>query len=152
MPGVPLLPSSPCPFLPSWQGTVCGVLYYYPFQNGQETMPVENLQISTKPASSPPFGGGCATQVAPTQLPRGTQALPRGTQLGGGGVGAAAVDEDYDDEALGSWQMAPVFEAFWQGRLIPGARIDTLPFVEAVRSKRSAQVKVRRPGQIVGLA
>lgn len=24
----------------------------------------------------------------------------------------------------------PMFEAFWQGRLIPGARIDSLPFVE----------------------
>ena len=42
------------------------------------------------------------------------------------------------------WQAAPIFEAFWQGRLIPGARIDTLPFIEAVRQKRSAQAKVRR--------
>ena len=23
-----------------------------------------------------------------------------------------------------------MFEAFWQGRLIPGARIDSLPFIE----------------------
>lgn len=36
----------------------------------------------------------------------------------------------------------PIFEAFWQGRLIPGARIDTLPFMEAVRQKRTAQTKV----------
>lgn len=28
----------------------------------------------------------------------------------------------------------PMFEAFWQGRLIPGARIDSLPFVEVRRS------------------
>lgn len=123
------------------QGIVCGVLYYYPFQNDQETVPVENLQTSTKPASSPPFHGGRGTQAAPTQLPRGTQAPPRGTQLGSGG--AAALDEDEEAEALGSWQLAPIFEAFWQGRLIPGARIDTLPFVEAVRSKRNAQAKVR---------
>ena len=27
----------------------------------------------------------------------------------------------------------PMFEAFWQGRLIPGARIDSLPFVEVSR-------------------
>ena len=27
----------------------------------------------------------------------------------------------------------PMFEAFWQGRLIPGARIDSLPFVEVTR-------------------
>jgi len=39
------------------------------------------------------------------------------------------------------WQ-APIFEAFWQGRLIPGARIETLPFMEAVRQKRTAQTKV----------
>lgn len=25
---------------------------------------------------------------------------------------------------------SPMFEAFWQGRLIPGARIDSLPFIE----------------------
>jgi len=25
---------------------------------------------------------------------------------------------------------APLFEAFWQGRLIPGARIESLPFIE----------------------
>ena len=28
----------------------------------------------------------------------------------------------------------PIFETFWQGRLIPGARIDTLPFIEVCRS------------------
>lgn len=30
------------------------------------------------------------------------------------------------------WQRskAPLFEAFWQGRLIPGARIESLPFIE----------------------
>ncbi len=39
------------------------------------------------------------------------------------------------------WQ-APIFKAFWQGRLIPGARIETLPFMEAVRQKRTAQTKV----------
>ena len=27
-------------------------------------------------------------------------------------------------------RSAPIFETFWQGRLIPGARIDTLPFIE----------------------
>ena len=27
-----------------------------------------------------------------------------------------------------------MFEAFWQGRLIPGARIDSLPFIEVRHS------------------
>jgi hypothetical protein len=60
-------------------------------------------------------------------------------QLHGGGGGG--VDEE--DEEAQAWQTAPIFEAFWQGRLIPGARIDTLPFLEAVRTKRSAQAKAR---------
>ena len=52
------------------------------------------------------------------------------------------MDDDVDEDAQAEWQTAPVFEAFWQGRLIPGARIDTLPFLEAVRQKRTAQGKV----------
>ena len=39
-----------------------------------------------------------------------------------------------DEEAeVPLWQRsrAPLFEAFWQGRLIPGARIESLPFIEA---------------------
>ena len=134
------------------KGTVCGVLYYFPFQNDQETVPVENPLTSTKPASSP-FGGQ-PTQLGATQLPRHatqhpaagriTQA-PRATQLGA--AGGAAAEDDEDDEALDAWQVAPIFEAFWSGRLIPGARIDTLPFVEAVRSKRSAQAKDTIPDE-----
>jgi hypothetical protein len=40
-----------------------------------------------------------------------------------------------------------VFEAFWQGRLIPSACVDSLPFIEAVRAKRSAQAKDQLPDQ-----
>lgn len=132
------------------QGTVCGVLYYFPFQNDQETVPVENPLTSSKPATSPFGPGARATQLGPTQLqPRGTQHLPhratqapRGTQLVGGAAAAVGgLDEEEDEEAQGGWQSVPIFEAFWQGRLIPGARIDTLPFLEAVRSKRNAQAK-----------
>lgn len=36
----------------------------------------------------------------------------------------------------------PIFEVFWQGRLIPGAKVDTLPFLEALRTKRNAAAKV----------
>lgn len=141
---------SPAP--PSVQGTVCGVLYYFPFQNDAETVPVENPLTSVKPASSPPLAAGRGTQLpgGPTQLGGGratqmpagkaTQRPARATQ-GGGGC-AAGMDDDEDEEAAGGWQSAPIFEAFWQGRLIPGARIDTLPFVESVRQKRNAQAKV----------
>lgn len=155
--------STPAPhilYIP--QGTVCGVLYYYPYQGGQETLPAENPLTSTKPASSPPFagGGGPATQHpgfsqlpprATQHMPRATQHAPRATQApGGGGGGAGGQEEDDDDEAGGSWQSVPIFEAFWQGRLIPGARIDTLPFLEAVRQKRTAQAKVGQSGVVSG--
>lgn len=35
----------------------------------------------------------------------------------------------------------------FQGRLIPGASIDTLPFIEAVRQKRTAQAKDMIPDE-----
>jgi hypothetical protein len=127
------------------RGTVCGVLYYFPYQDGAESAPLENPLTSCKPASSPvqQFGAARATQQGPTQAPRGTQAAPRGTQAPGGGVAGASggLEEEEEEEGAGAWQVAPIFEAFWQGRLIPGARIDTLPFIESVRSKRSAQAK-----------
>lgn len=44
----------------------------------------------------------------------------------------------------------PTFEAFWQGRLIPGACVDTLPFIRAVRSKRSAAAKDLLPDDVFG--
>ena len=64
-------------------------------------------------------------------------AAARGTQFGA----VAALDDEDEDESSANWQTFPIFEAFWQGRLIPGARIDTLPFIEAVRQKRTAQAK-----------
>ena len=45
----------------------------------------------------------------------------------------SASDEEVD---VPLWQRskAPLFEAFWQGRLIPGARIESLPFIEVSAS------------------
>lgn len=43
---------------------------------------------------------------------------------------------------------APLFEAFWQGRLIPGARIESLPFVESLRLKRSAAARDALPDAV----
>lgn len=45
---------------------------------------------------------------------------PAGSQSEGGAAARAFIQAS-----------CPMFEAFWQGRLIPGARIDSLPFVEA---------------------
>lgn len=40
----------------------------------------------------------------------------------------------------------PIFECYWQGRLIPGAKLDTLPFLETLRTNRTASGKVRCEG------
>jgi hypothetical protein len=42
----------------------------------------------------------------------------------------------------------PTFETFWQGRLIPGACVDTLPFIRGVRCKRSAAAKDLLPDEV----
>lgn len=47
-------------------------------------------------------------------------------------------------------QAAPLFEAFWQGRLIPGACVPSLPFVDAVRTKRTAAAKDVLPDEVFG--
>lgn len=42
----------------------------------------------------------------------------------------------------------PTFEAFWQGRLIPGACVDTLPFIRNVRMKRNAATRDLLPDEV----
>jgi structural maintenance of chromosomes flexible hinge domain-containing protein 1 len=118
------------------KGTVCGVLYYFPYENDHETVPQENVASSTKPIMPSPF--------APTQLPVMSQ-MPLATQAHRQGGDGGGVSEDEEVE-VAAWR-APIFEAFWQGRLIPGARIESLPFIETVRQKRSAQVKDSVPDE-----
>lgn len=124
------------------KGFVSGVLHYFPYENDQETVPVENPLTSTKPS---PFAG--LTQVGPSQAAGRTQigaeAGMHATQAPGGGRDG----DGSDGEEGGVLLQAPIFEAFWQGRLIPGARIDTLPFIEAVRQKRTAQTKDNIPDE-----
>lgn len=116
------------------QGTVCGVLYYFPYENDHETVPTENPSTSNiKPILS-------GAHAAPTQMPLGAGMLtqaPMPSQRDGSKDGAS----DEEDTDVVNWRT-PIFEAFWQGRLIPGARIDSLPFIESVRQKRNAQTKV----------
>lgn len=40
--------------------------------------------------------------------------------------------EEEGDVSIWQRSSAPLFEAFWQGRLIPGARIESLPFIEVL--------------------
>lgn len=42
--------------------------------------------------------------------------------------------EDAAEEASAALtrSLVPLFDAFWQGRLIPGAQIESLPFIEVM--------------------
>jgi hypothetical protein len=42
----------------------------------------------------------------------------------------------------------PTFEAFWQGRLIPGACVDSLPFIRSVQARRNAAAKDKLPDEV----
>jgi hypothetical protein len=133
------------------KGTVSGVLYYFPYENDAESVPLENPLSCTKPSPSPFKHGpaGAPSQAAALGRTQGpgagvTQFGPRTTQA----AGAVASDGDLsDEEDPGPALQAPIFEAFWQGRLIPGARIDTLPFIESIRQKRTAQAKDSVPDE-----
>ncbi|KAL0055143.1 hypothetical protein WJX82_007626 [Trebouxia sp. C0006] len=122
-------------------GTVSGVLWYFPFQNDMETLPLGHHSMLQ--AAGP---GGHMTQLTQagaahmtqlTQRPAGAQFPFAGSQSEGGAAARAFIQAS-----------CPMFEAFWQGRLIPGARIDSLPFVQAVRTKRSAASKDTLPDEV----
>ncbi|KAK9800826.1 hypothetical protein WJX73_002958 [Symbiochloris irregularis] len=114
------------------KGMVAGVLYYFPYQGGQETLPMED---------SPAFDPGDTT-VDLTQ--QGTQATQRDPGLPGEGSG----EEEGGRIALWQRSRAPLLECFWQGRLIPGSRVESLPFIEAVRLKRRSGVKDALPDEV----
>ncbi len=64
------------------------------------------------------------------------------------------VSEPPGDDGGGSRArgQAPLFETFWQGRLIPGSGLDSLPLVEAVRTKMRASTsgKDYLPDEVFG--
>jgi hypothetical protein len=75
------------------------------------------------------------------------------TRLCEGGVAAAAEFNQIVVAPVPAGMAAllaacPTFETFWQGRLIPGACVDTLPFIRAVRCKRSAAAKDLLPDDV----
>ncbi|KAI8466921.1 MAG: hypothetical protein J3K34DRAFT_524164 [Monoraphidium minutum] len=164
-------------------GAVEGVLWYFPFEDDKETVPMDDATNSrmaltaaaggsNAPSQMPPGGGAGAgaganggrvpplalnaTQLpallgGPTQAPGGGP--PGGvTQRGGGGgakLGGAEL-EMQDAATSRLLQACPVFEAFWQGRLIPGACVPSLPFLDTVRLKRTAAAKDLLPDEAFG--
>jgi hypothetical protein len=134
-------------------GDVEGVLWYFPYENERETLPTDSHTLGRKIAAAAgptqnPAGGHLATQhPAATAGPRGptqhgarpaaTQ-RPAGTQAGRGGGWQEADGAEDEDGSSGPAPAGAIFETFWQGRLIPGGAVDSLPFLDAVRSKRNA--------------
>ena len=62
------------------KGQVEGILYYFPFQNASESLPVEDFNLVHNPITHYGMtqqqpGGNHLTQPPNTQLPRLTQAL-----------------------------------------------------------------------------
>lgn len=127
------------------KGVVSGIMYYFPFENERETVPMD----ASKPFGSPlPPIGQNTTQFST----RATQINPNNHVPSQNGEAGSTIDitglSDDESEAQPLWVTVPVFHAFWQGRLIPGARVDSLPFIEAVRSKRGAQGKDSIPDEV----
>uniref|UniRef100_A0A1D2ABE5 SMCHD1 ribosomal S5 domain-containing protein n=1 Tax=Auxenochlorella protothecoides TaxID=3075 RepID=A0A1D2ABE5_AUXPR len=125
------------------RGIVWGVLYYFPFQDGAETVPLEGPSAGPRPDAGP----GMTQQygVNPSQAP--TQSLAPMAAAGSLALQADLEVGASDDDTDGPWMAPPIFEVFWQGRLIPGAKVDTLPFLEALRTKRNAAAKDVLPDQ-----
>jgi structural maintenance of chromosomes flexible hinge domain-containing protein 1 len=148
------------------RGVVTGVLYYFPFEGDRETVPMEDghpwsnwRDRSYSRASTAGTQAMGAKDVAQLPVVRtqagatgGLAAVTAQTQYGvGGPLSAETQDTGSDDDDAGArtWRT-PTFEAFWQGRLIPGARIDSLPFIESVRQKRNAHARDVIPDEAFG--
>ena len=128
------------------RGVVDGVLWYFPFEYDRETMPDETdaptLEDASQGASGGAGGAGASQGGAPSQ---------------GDGRGAEGNGRFFDltsDDALAgagavgrTLQDCPVFETFWQSRLIPGERVASVPFIDAVRGGRQAKDRDQLPDE-----
>lgn len=124
------------------KGIVNGVLYYFPYENDRETVPVE----------AGPSWTASAVRAAPAIAPAGTQ-FGRTTQAVGGASGSkelSQVDLSDDEDAHGLPHRSSIFSAFWQGRLIPSAQVESLPFLDDIRRKRTAASKDSLPDEVFG--
>jgi hypothetical protein len=181
---------------PGREDPVEGVLWYFPYENDAETVPVDaraqrRMQLTStlqQQQQAQGSGGGAAAgaaaaagahaltqagMMALTQAPPAfdeaavaqqlhhNPMLP--TQYGGGGHAAggnsngglagpngANPDASAAAAAAAAVGAAPIFEAFWQGRLIPGACVDTVPVLEAVRARRTAAMRDAVPDAALG--
>ncbi|KXZ46758.1 hypothetical protein GPECTOR_41g723 [Gonium pectorale] len=155
------------------KGTVEGILWYFPYVNGAETIPRDQGAAAYGSGGAAAAGGGPLTQMLQERQTQLTlrDAAALATQLaraGRSGIGATQVGQlpeqvqnalfdMLEDGDLGVTENAapgtvPIFETFWQGRLIPGSGVASLPFIDAVRSKLrlSASGKDSLPDEVFG--
>ena len=158
------------------KGDVAGVLWYFPYEGGRETLPGAAAAAGQLAGVPGGCGGLLDTHHADHPITNFDMTQHQSTAVGtvgtaqggagggltadGGGGGAAggspggdgygsADEADAEDAAAAAAAArAPAFEAFWQGRLIPGARIESLPFIEAVRCRRSASARDALPDAV----
>ena len=115
-------------------GDVGGVLWYFPCGADDETVPEDDGDDDAAAAA-----GGAGIDM--TQAPPLTQG--GGARLTQAGSGALADAPPGPSSSM--LRPAPGLECFWQGRLIPGARVDTLPFIDAVAARRGGGARDALP-------
>ena len=124
------------------RGTVEGMLWYFPFQYDHETLPDERDTVNRTTCMST----STASLLHPTNATHPNQPTQSTTQHPGGAATFIDLVAEDDADALEraaamtrALEPRSLFELFWQGRLIPGTRVDSLPFIEAVRTNRTAK-------------
>lgn len=129
------------------KGVISGVIYYFPYENDRETVPISSTQQSPIHGSTA-LGvgrlGSYSQQLPPTSRNQGPLLNHPAIPAIAGASGHANTDVETidlvdDEHGMTNMWRVPMFEAFWQGRLIPGAQIYSLPFIDAVQQKRRGQ-------------
>eukprot|EP00873_Tetraselmis_striata_P016358 jgi/Tetstr1/436622/TSEL_025418.t1 len=126
------------------KGVVDGVLYYFPYENGAESLPADKSLVKksadvftlTQQQRSP---DGAPLTQGKAQCSQAAPLLPAECVDG---------DEGADEDGAARRRVGPVLSTFWQGRLIPATRIESLPFIEATRAKRSAAARDILPDEV----
>ena len=120
-------------------------MYYFPFDAEGETMP-SSASSASWPYDKDSTHHAELTQANTQQLPNDflqTQAS-RGTQRQTQRAARLSQVSLAPDPAasVAVQQRRPLFETFWQGRLIPESRVSSLPFVDATFHSKHLRDKI----------
>ena len=111
------------------RGCVDGILYYFPFDSEKETMPMSQGSPSPEATQTTQFD---LTQVSLTQFTNHQSQMSLDQSL-----------------ATIPTERRCLFEAFWQGRLIPESRVSSLPFIDAIFQRQGTYMKDKIPPEVV---